>query len=55
MMTMRIHLIKDCEDHDEEVNACIFTGTPDSWDPYGRKKDHLVDENIDGREKEWLK
>ena len=34
---------KDCPYHDEEVNACIFAGTPDTWDPYGRKSDHLVD------------
>lgn len=30
---------KDCPYRDEEVNACIFAGTPDTWDPYGHKKE----------------
>lgn len=30
---------KDCPYQDEEVKACIFAGTPDTWDPYGHKKE----------------
>ena len=38
---------KDCPYYEFETSACVFVGTPNTWDPYGHDKEsrdaHLVD------------
>lgn len=37
--TCEMHKCKDCPYYELETKACIFAGTPDTWDPYGHNKE----------------
>lgn len=40
---------KECplsEIHDDGSVVCVFNGTPDMWDPYGKKRDTKEEKDV---------